>query len=285
MADERDEDKSKKGEGGRPVMTETPPGTGKPNPWARRGPLSSPDGRPPAAAPSSASVPSAGRSSDAEVADLVARMKAMPAAVTAGRGRLMFAMDATMSRRPTWDLAMSLQADMFDAVETVGGLDVQLVYFRGHRECRASKWVSSPAALARLMTKVECHGGLTQIGRVLAHARGECEERRVDALVYVGDCMEEDVDELCGKAGELAVLGCPMFLFQEGYDERAAQAFAEMARITRGAHCRFDAGSARQLRDLLTAVAVYAAGGQKALAALQLRGQGGARLLLDQLKR
>lgn len=271
-------DKDGKDKAGRPVATGAPPKAEAPNPWAREAHKSP--------APAEAShVPAAGRSSEADVADLVARMKAMPESVVAGRGRLIFAMDATMSRRPTWDLALSLQADMFRAVEEVGGLDVQLVYFRGHRECRASRWVSDPASLARLMTTVQCHGGLTQIGRVLAHARGESGERKVNALVYVGDCMEENVDELCGIAGELGVLGCPVFLFQEGENARAAQAFAEIARLTRGAHCRFDAGSARQLRELLTAVAVYAAGGRKALEALRLRGQGGARLLLEQLKR
>ena len=63
----------------------------------------------------------------------------------------MFAMDATMSRAPTWDMALKLQGEMFAAVKEVGGLDVQLMYFRGLGECRASKWVSDPDALARLM--------------------------------------------------------------------------------------------------------------------------------------
>ena len=76
-----------------------------------------------------------------------------------------------MSRQPTWDMALALQADMFHAVKAVGGLDVQLVYFRGTGECRASKWVSDPDALAALMTQVHCAGGYTQIGKVLSHAR------------------------------------------------------------------------------------------------------------------
>ncbi len=271
-------DKDGKGRDGRPIATGAPRKPVMESPWAREA------GEPPTAR-EVPGVPSAGRSTETDVADFLARLKELPASTAVGRGRLIFAMDATMSRRPTWDLALSLQADMFKAVEEVGGLDVQLVYFRGHRECRASKWVSDPASLARLMTTVDCHGGLTQIGRVLAHARGESGERKVNALVYVGDCMEENVDELCGIAGELGVVGCPVFLFQEGRDSRATQAFAEIARLTRGAHCSFDAGSARQLRELLTAVAVYAAGGRKALEALRLQGQGGARLLLEQMKR
>lgn len=230
-----------------------------------------------------ASVP-AERSSDADVAAFIAKMKTMAPVASAGRGRLIFAMDATMSRAPTWDMALKLQADMFQAVKEVGGLDVQLVYFRGMGECRASKWVSDPDALARLMTSVNCHGGLTQIGRVLTHALDETAKRKVDALVYVGDCMEEDVDRLCAQAGELALLGVPVFLFQEGEEPNAARAFREIARLTKGAYCRFDRGSARQLRDLLTAVAVYAAGGRKALQALSSERHGeGARLLLQQL--
>jgi hypothetical protein len=222
--------------------------------------------------------------SDADVAAFIAKMKTLAPAQTGDRGRLIFAMDATMSRAPTWDMALKLQGDMFGAVKEVGGLDVQLVYFRGMGECRASKWVSNPEALARLMTRVFCHGGLTQIGKVLTHALDESKKRKVNALVYVGDCMEEQVDRLCARAGELALLGVPVFLFQEGDDSGAQRAFREMARLTKGAYCRFDRGSAKQLREFLTAVAVYAAGGRKALQDLSGKQQGaGARLLLAQL--
>ncbi|MEL6289573.1 MAG: hypothetical protein AAFQ35_12445, partial [Pseudomonadota bacterium] len=97
-------------------------------------------------------------SSDGDVAAFLDAVNQLaPTEREAGsRGRLIFAMDATMSRQPTWDLAQSLQADMFSAVRDVGGLDVQLVYFRGFRECQSSKWVRDPAALARLMTSVSC---------------------------------------------------------------------------------------------------------------------------------
>jgi hypothetical protein len=225
-------------------------------------------------------------STASEVADFVAKMKALGPVKGPGRGRLIFAMDATMSREPTWDMALALQADMFRAVEEVGGLDVQLVYFRGTGECRASRWVSAPQELARLMTSVACHGGYTQIGKVLSHALAETGKRKVNALVYVGDAMEENVDDLAGRAGELALAGVPVFLFQEGNDPAATRAYKEIARLTKGAACRFDAGSASQLRELLTAVAVYAAGGQKALVALLESGRGreGARLLLAQMK-
>jgi hypothetical protein len=237
-------------------------------------------------APVNAPAGTPATSSTADVAAFVQRMKDLAPVAAAGVGRLIFAMDATMSRQPTWDLALGLQAGMFDAVKAVGGLDVQLVYFRGAGECRASRWVRDPDQLARLMTRVACQGGYTQIEKVIVHARSETASARVNALVYVGDSMEEEVDVLCGRAGELAMLGVPVFLFQEGADRAAGHAFAEIARLTRGAHCRFDAGAADQLRALLTAVAVYAAGGRKALERLgtEPRAGAGARKLLGQMR-
>lgn len=224
-------------------------------------------------------------SSDAEVAAFLATIKSVTPRAGTGHGRLIFAMDATMSRQPTWDLALGLQADMFSAVKAVGGLDVQLVYFRGAGECRASKWVRDPDALARLMTTVSVAGGLTQVGKVLSHARQEAEQKKVNALVYVGDAFEEDIDPVCGRAGELALHGVPVFLFQEGTNAAATRAFREIARLTGGAHCRFDQGSAAQLRELLTAVAVYAAGGRAALEDYGRAARGrGAQLLLEQMK-
>ncbi len=234
-----------------------------------------------------APAPAPAPSSKSEVADFVAKVKAMaPAQATGRRGRLLFAMDATMSRAPTWDMALALQSEMFRAVKEIGSLEVQLMYFRGVGEARASKWVTNADALAGLMRQVACHGGYTQIGKVLSHARRESEKTKVSALVYVGDAVEEPIDDLAGRAGELALLGVPAFMFQEGHDENAARAFAEIARLTKGAHCRFGPGSAAELRELLKAVAVYAAGGEKALDALLAKpGGAGARRLLGQMRR
>jgi hypothetical protein len=198
------------------------------------------------------------------------------------RGRLIFAMDATMSRQPTWDQACHLQADMFDAAEQVGGLDTQLIYFRGHRECRASKWHSDAAPLQKAMARIHCQGGYTQIERVLKRAIKETTLQPVNALVYVGDAVEEEVDAVCAAAGKMGVLGVPCFFFQEGSEPYAERAFREMARLTKGAWCRFDSNSAAQLRDLLQAVAVYAAGGRKALEDYGKR-KGGSVLQLTQM--
>jgi hypothetical protein len=210
--------------------------------------------------------------------------KTPPPAPGAGRARLIFAMDATASREPTWDRACQVQGQMFLETAALGGLDVQLVYYRGFNECRASKWVSNPADLVRLMTGVMCLAGQTKIGRVLRHAVSETQKKRVAALVFVGDCFEESLDPVGEIAGQLGLLGVRAFLFQEGRNPEAERAFRHIAKLTGGAHCRFDASSPQQLRDLLGAVAAYAAGGQRALADLSARAGPEVRLLASQIK-
>ncbi|OYX83261.1 MAG: hypothetical protein B7Y75_05555 [Azorhizobium sp. 35-67-5] len=182
-----------------------------------------------------------------------------------GSGRLAFALDATASRQPTWDLACALQAEMFAAAAGLGGLKVQLVYYRGANECRSSPYVVETEALGRLMGRINCQGGRTQIGRVLRHLQTEAERSGLKAAVFVGDAMEEDAQALLAAAGQLGVLGVRLFVFQEGDDVQVKRTFQEMARLTGGAWCRFDGRAADELRSLLRAVATYAAGGQRAL--------------------
>ena len=202
----------------------------------------------------------------------------------ARQGRLIFAMDATLSRQPTWDMAQGLQARMFEAAGRLGGLAVQLVYFRGHDECRASRFVADGRGLATLMSKIAVAGGFTQIGKVLRHARKEAAEARIGALVFVGDAMEENIDELCGAAGELALLGVKAFMFHEGSDAKAARAFREIARITGGAYAAFDASAADRLAALLGAAAAYAAGGRGGLEAFATASGADVSRLLSQIK-
>jgi hypothetical protein len=137
-----------------------------------------------------------------------------------GRGRLIFALDATASRQETWDHAVKLQADMFREVAAIGKLDVQLVYFRGMHgidgECRASSWASDALQLARLMNHVTCRAGHTQITRVLRHALYETTAGQpVSALCCVGDMCEDDPDELMQAARALGQQKVPTFMFQE----------------------------------------------------------------------
>lgn len=206
------------------------------------------------------------RSTNADVNAFLRRVAATPAVKPAGaRGRLLFALDATMSREPTWDRACHIQAEMFRETAAIGGLEVQMAFFRGFGEFRAGAWHRDSEALLKEMTRVFCLGGQTQIEKVLRHAIRETKKHKVDALVYVGDCMEEDADRLCALGGELGMLGVPAFLFHEGGEPLARRTFTQIARLTNGAYCPFDSSSARQLHELLSAVAVYAAGGRRAL--------------------
>jgi hypothetical protein len=200
-----------------------------------------------------------------------------------GRGRLIFSMDATASREPTWDQACQVQGQMFLETAALGGLDVQLAYYRGFNECRASRWVDNPSDLVRLMTGVFCLAGKTKIRRILQHAVKETEKKRVTALVFVGDAFEEDLDEIGEIAGQLGMLGVRTFLFQEGHRPEAERAFRHIATLTKGAHCRFDSKSPDQLRELLGAVAAYAAGGRRALADLSKRSSPAVKLIASQV--
>jgi hypothetical protein len=219
------------------------------------------------------------RSSSSEIASF---LKAAGEANLALGGRLIFALDATMSRQPTWDRAVTIQSSMFDAVGKAGGLSVQLVYFRGLDECRASKWVINASALRDLMSGIQCISGQTQIARVLDHASRETKNTKVSALVFIGDALEESFELLCERAGELGLKGVRCFFFQEGDDALVERSFREMARLTGGAYFRLGPDSAKELADLLGAVAVYARGGFKALSNY---GRREAHLLLEQMRK
>ena len=204
---------------------------------------------------------------DAEVEAFLRAAARVPArhAPAEPKGRLLFALDATASRQPTWDRACDIQGEMFAATASLGGLAVQLAYFRGMAEFRASPWVGDSRSLIDYMAGVRCERGLTQVERVLAHAVEETKRHRINALVYVGDSMEEIPDGLKALAGELGLLGVPVFIFHEGDDPVAADTFRHITRLTRGAYLSFDSSSPRLLRDLLAAIAIYAVGGHAAL--------------------
>jgi hypothetical protein len=183
------------------------------------------------------------------------------------RGRLMFALDATASRASTWAIARDLQTKMFRTAAPIGHLDMQLVFYRAD-ECRASKWVQNGEQLAHLMNRIECEGGFTQIGRVLTHALHEAEKAAMQALVFVGDAMEEQIEELAPKAGQLGKLGVPIFLFQEGRDPAVRKAFRLLALKSGGAYFEFNPNASRaieQLSDQLNAIARLAMGDTEAL--------------------
>jgi hypothetical protein len=203
----------------------------------------------------------------------MAKMKGR--ATQAAQARIILGLDATASRQPTWDTACELQAQMYKAVPA--GIKLKLIYFRGD-ECKASGWFDEAGPLEAAMRKIMCVSGLTQIGKVLRHARMEHAKGKVAAVIHVGDMAEEPRMALLGEARELG--GVPVFIFQEGNDEHASSVFAELAKLTGGAHVKLDGNSAKTLGELLQAVVVYADGG---LAALSNQNTDAARLLLTKL--
>jgi hypothetical protein len=183
------------------------------------------------------------------------------------RGRLMFALDATGSREAGWKIARDLQAKMFRETAPIGHLACQLIYYRGD-ECKASKWAESGDQLARLMNRIECECGHTQIGRVLTHALHEAENAAVQALVFIGAAMEETLEVLTAKATRLGALKVPIFMFQEGNDSRVRKAFRLLALKSGGAYFEFNTNSSRavdQLSNQLNAIARLAVGDVGAL--------------------
>ena len=204
------------------------------------------------------------RSDESEIAAFLGALERAPRP-TGRQGRLIFGLDATASRERTWDRACHIQAEMFRETASLGGLSMQLAYYRGFGELHATPWTSDSAALTRHMTGVTCLGGRTQIARLLRHAGRETRKEKVDAMVFVGDCVEDDVDEMCHVAGKLGLVGLPVFVFHEIGDPAARPALQQVARLSGGAYCPFDERSAARLSALLRAVAVYAAGGRRAL--------------------
>jgi hypothetical protein len=212
-------------------------------------------------------TPAVAKSSAREVSAFLGKARQLQARPS--DNRLVFALDATASRQATWDRACHLQAQMFGATRRLSGLNIQLCYYRGIDEFRALPWSSNGPALRQQMLAVTCLGGHSQIERLLRHTLSQHQHANIRALVFVGDAMEEDSRRLYQLAGQLGIHRLPAFMFQEGFDPDAGHAFAEIARLSGGAHCQFNENSDQQLQELLTAVAVYAAGGVDAVKQLE----------------
>ena len=223
------------------------------------------------------------RSSTGDIDKFLSRSKTLAERAASG-ARLLFAIDATASRQATWDRACQLQGEMFMATRNLGGLSVQLCYYRGINELRASKWLVDETALLNQMSRVRCEDGLTQIERLLNHALLEHRKEAVKAAVFIKDACEEMPDRVLAKAGELGLAGLPLFLFQEGHDGAVESVFRKMAQLTGGAWARFDQRSAAELAALLGAVARYAAAGKRGMLEHGGADDGGVKLLLEQLK-
>jgi hypothetical protein len=203
---------------------------------------------------------------------------------SSGDARLIFSLDATASRQNAWDVATKLQTEMFLSTQELGGLNVQLCYFRGFGDFYSSSWQSNADELLRTMSGIRCEAGATQIERVLRHGIQENERKKIKCIVYIGDAMEENLDILAQLAGQLGLLSIPVFMFQERNDAAAREAFIEICRLSKGAYSQFDAASIDQLKELLKAVAIFAAGGLKALQKFSDKSEKSVKLLEQQLR-
>lgn len=222
-------------------------------------------------------------SSKDEVQQFLSKVATLPK-TGSGDARLIFSLDATASRQATWDVASQLQNEMFSCTQSLGGLNVQLCYFRGFGEFYTSDWQSNSDELLRIMSRIQCLAGATQLQRLLQHAIDENQQKTVKCLIYIGDAMEENIDLLAQLAGKLGMLNIPLFMFQERNDPITMAAFKELSRLSGGAYAQFDSASATQLKELLRAVAIYAAGGLKALQNFSKDSSGSIKLLERQLR-
>jgi hypothetical protein len=225
----------------------------------------------------------AGKSSSKDVSAFIESLAKLPVS-TKPSARLVFALDATLSRAATWDKASQIQAEMFSETTNLGGLAMQLSYYRGFNEFYCSVFHTNTQSLLREMTQVQCMGGYTQIARIFKQALQTHKQQPLKGVVFIGDACEEDVDKLCNLAGQLGLYKIPVFIFHEGRSAPVERVFRDIARLSGGAYCPFDANSANQLKELLTAVAVFASGGRKALTDLSKTKGESVKLLTQQLK-
>lgn len=204
------------------------------------------------------------KSSSTDIQAFLDQVKQLPVAGQ-NAGRLIFAVDATASRQPTWDMACGIQGEMFSATKALGGINTQLCYYRGFHEFHASQWFNQASQLLQQMNAVSCLGGQTQIARVLQHALNQSQQHKINAVVFIGDACEENADTLANLAGQMGIRGLPLFIFHEGGDPTVKNIFQQLAKLSSGAYLPFNLQSAHALKALLGAIAVFATGGLAAL--------------------
>jgi hypothetical protein len=176
--------------------------------------------------------------------------------------RIGFIIDATASRRRTWEEAQVIQARMFKATQDISALNLRLVHYGGET-VTDNGWEKDVKKIAAHMAAVRCARGLTQINDALRLFLDEAPENRADAIILIGDSFEEDSDDAAHLTTQLKRKGIKIFSFIDGNDLAATAIFEKLATKTGGTFAQF--GDDLPLAALCEGVALLATGGRKAL--------------------
>ena len=190
---------------------------------------------------------------------------AEPPAETGGsaRPRLIFAVDATAARDPAWTTARQVTDALVKALP--GELDVALAVHGGSRVHTFTAFTNNAATLRDRASGVTCQAGLTRLLPILASS---LKQQSVRVIIYIGDVFEENLPQGRHLADALGARGTKLIVLHDTADpgaRRDAEVFWDLAKRTGGCVLPFDSSAPGRLRDILSAVAVYAVGGEKLL--------------------
>ncbi|MEW8092424.1 MAG: hypothetical protein AB2784_22700 [Candidatus Thiodiazotropha endolucinida] len=176
--------------------------------------------------------------------------------------RIGFIIDATASRRKTWEEAQVIQARMFKATQDISALNLRLVHYGGEN-LNDLGWESDVRKIAAHMAAVRCERGLTQINDALRLFLDEAPEDKADAIILIGDSFEEDSDDTAHLTKQLKRQKIKIFSFIDGDDLTGTTVFEKLATNTGGTFAQF--GEDLPLAALCEGVALLTSGGRKAL--------------------
>ncbi|HET6308476.1 MAG TPA: hypothetical protein VFG12_14900 [Rhodopila sp.] len=179
------------------------------------------------------------------------------------RPRLVFAVDATASREPAWKAARQVTDALVKALP--GALDVALAVHGGSRVHTFTAFTSNPATLRDRAAGITCQAGITRLLPILATS---LKHPNLRVIIYIGDVFEESLPQARNLADSLGAQHTKLIVLHDTADpsaRRDADLFWDLAHRTGGCVLPFDATAPNRLRDLLSAVAVYAVGGEKLL--------------------
>ncbi len=177
--------------------------------------------------------------------------------------RLIFAVDATASREPAWSAARQVTDALVKALP--GALKVALAVHGGGRVHTFTPFTSDPATLRDRAAGVTCQSGLTRLLPILAIGLKQPDVR---VVIYIGDVFEENIDQGRRLTDAMGARGTRLIVLHDTADRgarRDAEVFWDLAKRTGGCVLPFDSHAPGKLRELLSAVAVYAVGGEKLL--------------------